>query len=153
MRACVQRVSRASVTVDGNIVGRIDRGLLVLLGVGREDVDEDAHYLADKIVELRIFEDEQGKMNRSLLESGGAMLVVSQFTLYGDCRKGRRPSFVEAAPPELGQQLYEAFTAAVAARGVKVETGQFRAHMDVELVNDGPVTLLVESKGRGVGKT
>jgi D-tyrosyl-tRNA(Tyr) deacylase len=146
MRACVQRVSEASVTVDGKVVGRIERGLLVLLGVEQEDTDADARYMCDKTVELRIFEDEQGKMNRSLLDVGGGMLVVSQFTLLGDCRKGRRPSFIRAADPEEGNRLYELFVECVTARGVQVETGTFRAHMDVALVNDGPVTILLDSK-------
>jgi D-tyrosyl-tRNA(Tyr) deacylase len=145
MRACVQRVSRAEVTVENETVGRIGGGLLVLLGVGQNDTGDDALYLADKIVELRIFPDEQGKMNRSLAESGGAMLVVSQFTLYGDCRKGRRPSFIDAAAPDKGEQLYLDFVAAVRASGVEVATGRFRAHMDVSLVNDGPVTMLLDS--------
>jgi D-tyrosyl-tRNA(Tyr) deacylase len=146
MRACVQRVSQAGVTVDGEVVGQIGRGLLVLLGVAVDDTVEDAHQLADKIIGLRIFDDDDGKMNRSLEDIGGAMLVVSQFTLLGDCRKGRRPSFIHAAPPELGQQLYELFVAAVGVRGIPVATGRFRAHMDVSLVNDGPVTLLLDSK-------
>ena len=117
MKACVQRVSQASVTVADEVVGRIERGLVVLLGVGQQDTEADADYLAHKLVELRIFEDDQGKMNRALAEIGGEMLVVSQFTLWGDCRKGRRPSFVEAAPPELAERLYEYFVRAVAARG------------------------------------
>jgi len=146
MKACVQRVTQASVTVDREMVGQIQRGLLVLLGVGQHDTAEDAQYLARKLVELRIFEDDQGKMNRGLAEVGGAMLVVSQFTLWGDCRKGRRPSFVDAAPPELAEQLYERFVHHVRELGVRVATGQFRAHMRVSLVNDGPVTLLVESR-------
>ncbi len=146
MRACVQRVTQASVAVDGEVVGQIGRGLLVLLGVAGDDTVEDAHQMADKIIGLRIFEDDDGKMNRSLEEAGGAMLVVSQFTLLGDCRKGRRPSFVHAAPPELGEQLYELFVAAIGIRGIPVATGRFRAHMDVSLVNDGPVTLLLDSK-------
>ncbi len=146
MRACVQRVSQASVTVDGEVVGKIGRGLLVLLGVGRDDTEEDARQLADKIIGLRIFPDEEDKMNRSLEEAGGAMLVVSQFTLWGDCRKGRRPSFIQAAPPELGERLYEEFVKAAASRGIKVETGRFRAQMDVALVNDGPVTLLLDTQ-------
>lgn len=145
MRACVQRVTQASVTVDNEIIGQIDRGLLVLLGVCGDDKDDDARQLADKICALRIFEDEQDKMNRSLEDTRGAMLVVSQFTLYGDCRKGRRPSFTQAAPPELAEQLYETFVAGVGMRGIKVETGKFRAHMDVALINDGPVTLLLDS--------
>lgn len=146
MRACVQRVSRAQVTVEGQLVGAIERGMLVLLGVAGDDTARDVEYLAEKLTGLRIFEDDEGKMNRSLLESAGAMLVVSQFTLLGDCRKGRRPSFVAAAPPELAVQLYEDFCRAVRSRGVTVATGQFRAMMDVELVNDGPVTLLVDSR-------
>lgn len=173
MRACVQRVSSASVTVDGQVVGRIGRGLLVLLGVASDDTAADAVQLADKIVDLRIFNDADGKMNRSLLEivqeeprreieQGGAgqrdaghggvgqgragMLVVSQFTLLGDCRKGRRPSFIAAAPPELAEQRYEVFAAQARERGVTVETGRFRTHMDVALVNDGPVTVLLESR-------
>jgi len=146
MRACVQRVSQASVTVAGEVTGKIERGLLVLLGVAVGDPDEDAQQLAQKIVELRIFPVEEGKMNRSLIEAAGAMLVVSQFTLLGDCRKGRRPSFTEAAPPEEAQRLYENFVADVAGQGARVETGRFREHMDVALVNDGPVTLLLDSR-------
>lgn len=145
MKACVQRVRQASVTVDRQVIGAISHGLLVLLGVGRHDREADADYLADKLVGLRIFEDADGKMNRSLAEVGGEMLVVSQFTLWGDCRKGRRPSFVEAAPPELAERLYEHFVAAVGQLGIRVATGRFRAQMDVALINDGPVTLLVES--------
>jgi D-aminoacyl-tRNA deacylase len=146
MRACVQRVSEASVTIAGEVVGQIRRGLVVLLGVAANDTRDDARYMAEKIVELRIFPDDAGKMNRSLADCGGAMLVVSQFTLFGDCRKGRRPSFIDAAPPELGERLYQEFVAAVAAKGINVATGQFRQHMDVALVNDGPVTLLLDSK-------
>jgi D-tyrosyl-tRNA(Tyr) deacylase len=146
MRACVQRVSEASVTVAGEVVGKIQRGLVVLLGVAGDDTSDDARYMAEKIVELRIFPDEAGKMNRSLAECGGAMLVVSQFTLFGDCRKGRRPSFIDAAPPELGERLYREFVVAVAAKGINLATGQFRQHMDVALINDGPVTLLLDSK-------
>jgi D-aminoacyl-tRNA deacylase len=146
MRACVQRVSRASVTVDGQIVGQIGPGLLVLLGITGDDQPGDAAYLAEKTTGLRIFEDDDGKMNRSLLETGGGMLVVSQFTLLGDCRKGRRPSFIQAAAPELAERLYQQFVAAVQDRGVHVATGRFRAHMDVALVNDGPVTLLLDSR-------
>jgi len=146
MRACVQRVSQASVTVDNRAVGQISRGLLVLLGVSSDDTEHDARQLADKIRGLRIFEDADEKMNLSLEEIGGAMLVVSQFTLYGDCRKGRRPSFTAAAPPELAEQLYNTFIAAVGVRGLRVETGLFRAHMHVALINDGPVTLLLDSR-------
>jgi D-tyrosyl-tRNA(Tyr) deacylase len=146
MRACVQRVLESRVTVAGETVGEIGRGLLVLLGVAADDDDADARWLAEKIAGLRIFEDDAGKMNVSLAEMGGAMLVVSQFTLLGDCRKGRRPSFVQAAAPELAEQIYEAFVASVRAAGIEVATGQFRQHMLVSLMNDGPVTLIVESK-------
>lgn len=146
MRACVQRVSHAQVVVAGETVGQIDRGLLVLLGVASGDTDEDAAQLSQKIAELRIFEDDAGKMNRSLLDIGGAMLVVSQFTLLGDCRKGRRPSFIEAAAPELAERLYQVFVEAVGERGIRVETGRFRQHMEVSLTNDGPVTLLLDSR-------
>jgi D-tyrosyl-tRNA(Tyr) deacylase len=146
MRACVQRVSRAEVSVDGQTVGKIGSGLVVLLGVANDDTAEDVRYLADKSIELRIFPDEDGKMNRSLTESGGGMLVVSQFTLYGDVRKGRRPSFIDAAPPEQGERLYLDFVEAVRARGIDVATGRFRAHMELSLVNDGPVTMLLDSK-------
>ena len=146
MRACVQRVRAASVTVDGDIVGQIDHGLVVLLGVAQGDTEQDAKQLADKIARLRIFEDDEDKMNRSLVDTGGSMLVVSQFTLLGDCRKGRRPSFVAAATPELAEQLYELFVAEVAGQGIGVETGQFRTMMDVSLINSGPVTLLLDTK-------
>ena len=148
MRACVQRVTRAAVRVGAETVGQIDAGLMVLLGVEQDDTDVDARYLADKISNLRIFQDEQDKMNVSLGDCGGAMLVVSQFTLLGDCRKGRRPSFIGAADPEDANTLYETFAAAVSSHGIRVETGRFRAMMQVELVNDGPVTLLLESKKR-----
>jgi D-aminoacyl-tRNA deacylase len=146
MRACVQRVSQASVTVDGEVVGQIGRGLLVLLGVTGDDEARDVQYLAEKTVGLRIFEDAEQKMNRSLVDVGGALLVVSQFTLLGDCRHGRRPSFTAAAPPEKAEQLYETFVAEVQRLGVIVATGRFRAHMDVALINDGPVTLLLDSR-------
>ncbi|MGD9724050.1 MAG: D-aminoacyl-tRNA deacylase [Pirellulales bacterium] len=142
----MQRVSQAEVTVDGEVCGRIERGLVVLLGVAAEDTPQDTRQLADKIVGLRIFDDAQGKMNLALADVGGAMLVISQFTLLGDCRKGRRPSFVAAAPPELAESLYEAFAAAVAALGIPVATGKFRAHMLVSLTNDGPVTLLLDTR-------
>jgi D-tyrosyl-tRNA(Tyr) deacylase len=145
MRAVVQRVSRAEVRVEGRLVGGIGRGLLVLLGVAREDTPDTGKVLAEKIANLRIFDDDQGRMNRSLLEAGGAVLCVSQFTLYGDCRKGRRPSYDRAAPPEAARELYESFVESLRALNVKVETGEFRAMMDVELVNDGPVTLLLDS--------
>lgn len=146
MRACVQRVSQARVTVDGQVVGQIGHGLAVLLGVARDDTPADAAWLADKLVGLRIFEDEGGKMNIALADAGGQMLVVSQFTLLGDCRKGRRPSFVDAAPPEMAEQLYEVFVEHVRRQGVGVATGRFRQHMEVLIVNDGPVTLFVESR-------
>ena len=145
MRACVQRVSRARVTVKGRVTGQIDKGLLVLLGVAQADTEADARYLAEKIAGLRIFEDEAGKMNRSLQEVSGAMLVVSQFTLLGDCRRGRRPSFSGAAQPKLAVELYEAFVGWVRRAGVEVQCGRFREYMQVELVNDGPVTLLLDS--------
>jgi D-tyrosyl-tRNA(Tyr) deacylase len=145
MRACLQRVSEASVTVEGQVVGQIERGVLILLGVGQTDTEEDARWLADKVVTLRIFDDPDGKLNLSLLDVAGEALVVSQFTLWGDCRKGRRPSFARAARPEDGERLYELFVAAVRAHGVPVSTGRFRAQMDVALINDGPVTLLLDS--------
>ncbi len=146
MRACVQRVSQASVAVNHEIVGQISRGLLVLLGVATEDTAEDATQLADKIAGLRIFDDEQGKMNLALAEIGGGMLVVSQFTLLGDCRKGRRPGFSAAAPPEVAEQLYQVFANRVAAAGIAIATGRFRQHMQVSLINDGPVTMLLDSQ-------
>ena len=146
MRACVQRVHQASVSVDGKTVGQIGTGILVLLGVADGDTHDDLNQLADKLVTLRIFEDEAGKMNRSLTDAGGQMLVVSQFTLLGDCRKGRRPSFVAAADPAWAKRLYDDFVVAVAAKGVPVSTGVFRTHMDLSLVNDGPVTLLLDSR-------
>ncbi len=145
MRAVIQRVTASDVQVDHEIVGRIGSGLLVLLGISRSDEQKDADYLADKVVHLRIFEDDEGKMNRSLLETRGEVLVVSQFTLLGDCRKGRRPSFVEAAPPERAEQLYEYFVDQLRLKGTTVSTGQFQAKMAVSLVNDGPVTLILES--------
>jgi D-tyrosyl-tRNA(Tyr) deacylase len=131
------------------VTGRIGRGLVVLLGVGRDDGDAEAEWLAEKVVGLRIFEDEAGKMNRSLAEIGGAMLVVSQFTLYGDCRRGRRPSFTTAAPPELAERLYDAFVAIVRVAGIETATGRFREHMQVSLVNDGPVTLWIDTAEMG----
>lgn len=146
MRAVVQRVSRASVTVDGEIVGKIDQGLLVLLGVSNKDNETDVRYCVDKIVNLRIFEDSEGKMNMSLLDMAGGLLVVSQFTLYGDTRRGRRPSFIDAAAPDDANRLYESFVAAARAQITKVETGRFQAMMDVELVNDGPVTIMIDSE-------
>jgi D-aminoacyl-tRNA deacylase len=145
MRACIQRVSEARVTVDGEVTGQVGRGLVVMLGVGPHDGADEVIWLADKVVGLRILDDEAGKMNRSLQEAGGAMLVVSQFTLYGDCRKGRRPSFISAAPPELAERLYEEFVARVRAAGIEVATGRFREHMMVSLVNDGPVTIWIDT--------
>src|SRR5712692_3201828 len=145
MRAVLQRVSQSRVEVDGAVVGQIGPGLLVLLGVAAPDTAAAAEYLADKIVNLRIFADDAGKMNRSLLDTGGSLLVVSQFTLYGDCRKGRRPSFDAAAPAEQARSLYEHFVAVARRGGVHVETGVFQATMAVSLVNDGPVTLVIES--------
>jgi len=145
MRAVVQRVSHARVVVEAQVTGEIAAGLLVFIGVGRTDTLETASLIAEKIVNLRIFNDEQGKMNRSLLDIRGAILAVSQFTLYGDARGGRRPSFIQAAAPEQGKSLYEEFVRAVAALGVRVETGVFQTHMSVELINDGPVTILLDS--------
>jgi len=146
VRAVVQRVKEASVRVDEAVVGRIGRGLAVLLGVGTGDAPRDAEYLAEKIVNLRVFPDEAGQMNRSLLEVGGELLVVSQFTLYGDARKGRRPSYLDAAGPEEANRLYEHLVARVRDAGVQVATGVFRAMMDVALVNEGPVTILLDSR-------
>ena len=145
MRALLQRVSRASVVVDGSVVGEIGPGLLILLGVAKPDTVADAEALVEKILNLRVFPDSAGKMNRSLLDTRGELLVVSQFTLYGDCRKGRRPSFDAAAGAEQARALYEHFVGIARAKGVRVETGVFQAHMAVSLVNDGPVTLVVEA--------
>jgi D-tyrosyl-tRNA(Tyr) deacylase len=145
MRAVVQRVTSAQVTVGGELVGRIDAGLCVLLGVGKGDAEADAIALADKIARLRIFEDEAGKMNQSLLDVGGALLAVSQFTLYGDTSRGRRPSFVGAQEPGRAEQLFEGFCTAARSLGVTVATGRFRTHMSVSLVNDGPVTLILDT--------
>jgi len=146
VRAVIQRVTRASVTVDGRVAGEIGAGLLVLLGVSRTDNPESASYLAEKIANLRIFSDAAGKMNLSVLDTGGAALVVSQFTLYGDTRGGRRPSYIQAAPPEEANRLYQEFVRSMRLLGVRVETGVFQAHMQVELVNDGPVTILIDSE-------
>ena len=146
MRAVIQRVLSGKVTVTDEVVGEIGPGLVVLLGVGTGDTEQDAVYLAEKIVNLRIFSDLEGKMNLSALELGLPLLVVSQFTLYGDCRKGSRPNFTEAAPPEIGEKLYEIFCAAVAKCGIYVAKGRFRSHMNVEINNDGPVTLILDSK-------
>jgi len=148
MRACIQRVSRARVVVDGETTGAIERGLLVLLGVAEGDGPDDLRWLVDKVIGLRVFEDAEGKMNLALTEAGGALLVVSQFTLLGDCRKGRRPSFIAAAAPEKAEAMYDQFVQLARQQSVRVETGRFRAHMDVELVNDGPVTLWIDSTQR-----
>jgi D-tyrosyl-tRNA(Tyr) deacylase len=145
MRAVLQRVSRARVLVDGSVTGEIGPGLVVLIAVGREDVSATAVAMAEKVVNLRIFAEDQGKMNRSVLDTGGAILAVSQFTLYGDARGQRRPSFIQAAPPELGKALYDEFVLALRALVVRVETGVFQAHMSLELTNDGPVTILLDS--------
>ena len=145
MRAVVQRVSAASVTVEGRKVGTIGPGLLVLLGVARGDTEKDGEYLAEKLAGLRIFEDEEEKMNRSVAQIGGSILLVSQFTMYGDVRHGRRPSFTQAAPPEEANRLYEDLAQKLRDKGLTVETGQFQAHMEVSLVNDGPVTILLDS--------
>lgn len=145
MRAVVQRVREARVDVDGTTVGAIGPGLLVLLAVHRDDDERAVAWMAEKLVNLRVFNDEEGKMNRSVTETGGRILLVSQFTLYGDCRKGRRPSYIDSAPPEKAEALYEAVRCAIAARGVPCEAGVFRAMMDVSLVNDGPVTLIVDT--------
>lgn len=146
VRAVLQRVTEARVRVAGEVLGETGPGLLVLLGVTQSDTPEQARWLAEKIVGLRVFNDDDGKMNRSVADIGGGVLIVSQFTLYGDCRKGRRPSFIDAAPPEIAIPLYEAFIAAVRSEGIPVATGRFGAMMQVELVNDGPVTLVVDSK-------
>jgi len=146
MRAVVQRVSRAEVRVEGRATGSVGRGLVVLLGVGREDGEEDARLLADKVAALRIFEEGAGKMNLAVGEAGGGLLVVSQFTLLGDVRKGNRPSFTEAAPPEAANALYERFCGLLREKGLAVGTGVFRARMEVELVNEGPVTILLDSR-------
>ncbi|MFU8796722.1 MAG: D-aminoacyl-tRNA deacylase [Dehalococcoidia bacterium] len=148
MKALVQRVSKASVSVNDDVVGEIGPGLVVLLGVARDDSQEDARYLANKVVNLRIFADRNSKFALSALETRGEILVVSQFTLLGDSRKGRRPSFIKAAPPELAEELYEFFVHEIRTAGLKVETGVFQEHMHVEIHNDGPVTLLIESKTR-----
>ncbi|OLE74038.1 MAG: D-tyrosyl-tRNA(Tyr) deacylase [Acidobacteria bacterium 13_1_20CM_2_57_8] len=148
MRAVIQRVSSARVIIAGQEHSRIAAGMLVLLGVEKEDTDEDARMLARRIVELRIFEDDSGKMNRSIAEAGGAILAVSQFTLLGDCRKGRRPSFDPAAPPDIARSLYEKFVNEVGALGIPVATGVFQAMMDVQLTNQGPVTFILDSRKR-----
>jgi D-tyrosyl-tRNA(Tyr) deacylase len=146
MRVVIQRVKSAFITVGSETVGSIGKGLLVLLGIATSDSFDDAEYLADKTVNLRIFEDENHKMNRSLLDAGGEILVVSQFTLLGDCKKGRRPSFVNAASPDLAEKLYQKFVECIQHKGVSVKTGRFQAKMEVSLINEGPVTLIIESK-------
>lgn len=146
MRAVVQRVTRGKVTVGDEITGEIQKGFVVLLGIGVDDTEKDIEYLADKIINLRVFEDDNGKMNISLLDTKGELLVVSQFTLYGDCRKGKRPGYDKAARPEIARQLYEKFVIKCREYGAKVETGRFQAMMNVEIYNDGPVTLLLDSK-------
>lgn len=148
MRLVVQRVKNASVEVDGKTAGRTEGGLLVFVGVERDDTAADAAHLAKKTARLRIFDDDNGRMNRSLIDRGGSILAISQFTLCGDCSKGNRPSWIAAAPPEKGLQLYEEYVKQLRKHGVSVETGIFRADMDVRLVNDGPVTLILESRGR-----
>ena len=145
MRAVIQRVKSASVSVDGKVVSEIHKGLLVFLGVAQEDTPADVDYMASKIANLRIFEDDEGRMNLSILDVGGEALVVSQFTLYGDCRKGRRPSFIHAARPEKADLLYQAFMDEISRLGVPVKAGIFQAMMDVELINDGPVTMMLDS--------
>ncbi|MBX9656133.1 D-tyrosyl-tRNA(Tyr) deacylase [bacterium] len=145
MRVVVQRVSHASVTIDGEVVGQIGRGLLVLVGINKTDGEAEITFLADKLVNLRIFPDDDDKMNRSLMDIGGELLVVSQFTLYGDCRKGRRPSFIDAAGPDHAIPVYERFVARIRESGLNVETGRFGANMQVDLQNDGPVTLIIDS--------
>jgi D-tyrosyl-tRNA(Tyr) deacylase len=150
MRACIQRVSRARVVVEGVVTGEIEKGLLVLLGVAATDTDAELTWLADKIAGLRIFDDSDGKMNLSLADVGGGMLVVSQFTLYADCRKGRRPSFIDAAPPEVAEAMYERFVAYVAKSGIPTATGRFRTMMAVELTNDGPVTIWIDTAERNL---
>lgn len=146
MRAVLQRVTRASVRVEGATVGRIERGLVVLLGIAQDDTRQDASYLVEKIINLRIFEDEEGRMNLSVLDTTGALLVVSQFTLYGDVRRGRRPSWIEAAEPSVAEPLYEYFVSQARLSIQRVETGEFRRMMEVELINDGPVTILLDSR-------
>lgn len=146
MRAVVQRVTKASVKVEGEIIGQIAKGLMVLLGIEDSDTEEDLRYLADKVVNLRIFEDLEGKMNLSLIDIAGELLVISQFTLYGDCRKGRRPSFINAGKPEFAEEMYKKYVSECKKVITKVETGRFQADMDVELINNGPVTLIIDSK-------
>jgi D-aminoacyl-tRNA deacylase len=151
MRLVLQRVKEAHVDVAGATVGSISTGLLILLGVTSSDTPQDAEYLADKVINLRIFPDDEGRMNRSILEVGGSLLVVSQFTLYGDCRKGRRPSFDRAAPPEQARQLYDNFIGLLSSRNIIVQTGVFQAEMQIHLINDGPVTFVLDSPDRQLG--
>ncbi|RYD03971.1 D-tyrosyl-tRNA(Tyr) deacylase [Desulforamulus aquiferis] len=146
MRAVVQRVLKGSVTIDNEVVGRIDRGLVVLLGVGKGDTADDARYLADKIGQLRVFDDPEGKMNLSVKDMGGSVLAISQFTLYGDCRKGRRPGYSDAALPGEARELYEVFVQRLVCQGLPTATGRFQEHMVVEIINDGPVTLMLDSR-------
>jgi D-tyrosyl-tRNA(Tyr) deacylase len=146
MRAVVQRVSAAHVQAGGTELGRIESGLMVLIAVGKEDTEEDVYYLSRKIVQLRIFEDDAGKMNNSVLDVGGEILIVSQFTLFGDCRKGNRPSFTDAAHPDAAEKLYNRMLETIREQGVQVQTGQFQARMQIQLVNEGPVTLILDSK-------
>src|SRR5436190_21704504 len=152
MRLVIQRVSQASVTIDSSTAGAIQTGLVVLIGISRSDTRADADYLSDKLLGLRIFPDDSGKMNRNVAEAGGGLLLVSQFTLYGDCRKGRRPSFDQAAPPDQAKAIYDYFVETLRRGSVPVETGVFQAMMEVHLVNQGPVTILVDSDDRGGGK-
>ncbi|MTH52542.1 D-tyrosyl-tRNA(Tyr) deacylase [Bacillus mangrovi] len=149
MRIVLQRVKESSVTADGELTGKIGPGIMVLVGITHDDSEKDARYLADKLANLRIFEDESGKMNDSILDAGGEVLSVSQFTLYGDCRKGRRPNFMGAAKPDQAEPLYEAFNLSLRELGLKVKTGKFGAMMDVSLINDGPVTLVIDSSEQG----
>lgn len=146
MRCVVQRVSKGKVSIKNETIGEIEKGLVTLLGVGHDDSSDDVNYLVDKVLNLRVFEDEEGKMNLSLLDINGDLLVVSQFTLFADCRRGRRPSFVDAAPPKLAEKLYEEFIRKALQSGLRVETGQFGAEMNLEIHNDGPVTILLDSK-------
>ena len=146
MRAVIQRVSRASVTVDSKLTGSIERGLLVFLGVGKQDTQKDIDFIADKITNLRIFECDEGKMNLSVKDIGGKVLLISQFTLFGDCRKGRRPDFTTAGPPDMAKDFYEQTIAAIREKGMPVETGIFAAHMDIDSINDGPVTIIIDSQ-------
>ncbi|WP_319471377.1 D-aminoacyl-tRNA deacylase [uncultured Trichococcus sp.] len=148
MRVVVQKVTEASVAVDGEIIGEIGEGFMLLVGIGKDDTQEDVHYLARKISKLRVFEDEEGKMNRALKDVDGAILSVSQFTLFAETKKGNRPSFTNAAPPETGETLYQAFNELLRAEGFPVASGKFGAHMAVSLINDGPVTILIDSKNK-----